>query len=96
MNKDMRYITILIIGISLIGTISFVNNFDNIDTAFNENVTLGDKAYKKEIYIDAIEYYGEASKSNPCSVCWETQSPPQNPRRHSSPFLSSFPGHIPV
>ena len=68
MNKDMRYITILIIGISLIGTISFVNNFDNIDTAFNENVTLGDKAYKKEIYIDAIEYYGEASKSNPSNI----------------------------
>ena len=35
MNKDMRYITILIIGISLIGVISFVNNFNNVDTTFN-------------------------------------------------------------
>ncbi|WP_027089405.1 WG repeat-containing protein [Thomasclavelia saccharogumia] len=68
MNKDIRYITILIIGISLLGIISFVKNFNNVDAAYNENVALGDKAYKKEIYIDAIEYYSEAVNSKPSNM----------------------------
>lgn len=68
MNKDIRYITILVVGISILGTFSVVNNFGNTNNEFQEKLELGDKAYKKEIYIDAIEYYGEAINADNSNV----------------------------
>lgn len=60
MNKNIRYITILIIGSLVLGGYGFVKNFNSTENSYKKNIELGDKAYKKEIYIDAIEYYDAA------------------------------------
>ena len=68
MRRNMKYISIVIVGLMVIGILTFVKTFGQENSGFNDNVALGDQAYEKKIYIDAIEYYKEASSYKPGDI----------------------------
>lgn len=68
MRKHIKYISIMVIGMMIIGIFSFIKTFGQENAGFQDNIVLGDKAYEKKIYIDAIEYYKEASSYKPEDV----------------------------
>lgn len=68
MKRDILYVTIMIVLLMGLGVASFVKNFNSDNVDFTENLELGNKAYDKEIYIDAIDYYSKASNSKPSDV----------------------------
>lgn len=60
MKRNLKYVMLLMIAFLVLGWGSFILNFGQEYAGYNECVGKGDKAYNKEIYIDAIEYYEDA------------------------------------
>ncbi|MBS5112099.1 MAG: WG repeat-containing protein [Coprobacillus cateniformis] len=91
MKKNLKYIMILIIAFLGLGWGSFVLNFGNEYAGYNENVNKGNKAYSKEIYIDAIDYYENALQSKKTdSQVWIKLSDSYYHLGQSDQFLSTM------
>lgn len=68
MNKNMRYVAIMMVGLLILGCVSFFKNLNSTGKKYEEYIELANKAYKKEIYVDAVDYYEDALEVEPSHI----------------------------